>query len=456
MQGCMRTRSELRYANEPYLPQAEWVTVNYSSHSVFQPGAGGACGELYHLEPFGGWTVAAADEVGPASLLPRIERTPRYGDGALLLGFAGMAEAQMLTLLFQLAAAGGTDLPVPPPEVAWSYLSGNLWRPLPPAAVVADATSGLRNSGIVTLALPRIDTAGGTRLPGGERWLRASAAGDPAGAPWTGSIHPHALAATWVNPGEGAGANLAAPLPAGTITTSVEELPGIGTIVQPMPSFGGRPPETAETFQVRVGERLRHKDRAVQPWDYERLVLERFPQLWQARALPSRGVAGPEPGGVLVVVVAGKDGNESADATVPRAPGVLLDEVGEYLAERASPFARIEVVNPAYVRVTVTAEVVFRRAQGGDIDRLNADLVAWLSPWFYDAARAARQGRYVSASDISEFIQTRPYVDTLLSLELAHTPAPDTPAPGTLEWYYLTSAERHAIREIVPVEERRR
>ena len=112
--------------------------------------------------------------------------------------------------------------------------------------------------------------------------------------------------------------------------------------------------------------------------------------------------------------------------------------------------ARISVVNPAYVRVTVEAEVAFRgRGEGGDagggLDRLNADLVAWLSPWFYDAERATREGSYAFEGDISEFIQTRPYVEGLRTLKLVHTPS-----PKTLEWYFLTSADRHVIREARP------
>jgi hypothetical protein len=175
-------------------------------------------------------------------------------------------------------------------------------------------------------------------------------------------------------------------------------------------------------------------------------VLERFPQLWKVRALPARGAGGAAAGSVLVVVVAGPDGNESADATVPRASSALLGAVQGYLEERASPFAAIQVVNPVYVRVRVRAEVAFRVAggrgdEGGSVDRLNADLVAWLSPWSPDAEWAADHGCALEA-DVSRFIRSRPYVDALLGLEISHAPAPET-----LEWYFLTSAPRHDLRE---------
>jgi hypothetical protein len=433
MNDCMRPAGELHYPNAPYLPQAEWVAVDYAAGCRIDPAVEGR-GGLYHLTPFGGWTPAPPE----SPLLPLPAE-----DGSLLLGFTGLEEAQALTLLFRMEARGpGAAAPLPPP-VGWSVLAGDRWRALPPDALVADGTHGLRGSGIVALEVPAGGRERGTLLPGEERWLRAAVDRGAEGFPWTVSIHPHALTATWRDTGDGAAAHLAEPVPAGTVTSSVEALPGIGTIVQPLPSFGGRAPEVRETYQVRLGERLRHKERAVQGWDYERLVLERFPQVWMAAALPARGPAGPAPGATLVVVVAGEEGNESADPTVPRAPGTLLGRIEAFLAERATPFARVRVVNPVYVRVRVEAEVVFRAGpEGGDADRLDAELVAYLSPWFYDAARAAREGRYASEADVSEFIQSRPYVESLLFLELAHEPAPEA-----LEWYFLTSAERHLIRE---------
>jgi hypothetical protein len=438
VEECMRTRGELRYPNPPYLPQAQ-VTVDYSAKSRIVPGAGGG-GALFHLLPFGGWLPFAAGGEADPPLLPRVAEA-----GSLLLGFSGMEEAQTLTLLFQMNVRAGDAGPVEPPEVEWAWLDGGRWRTLAAGAIPEDGTHGLRNSGILALQLPR-GGAGGTRIPGPERWLRASVA-DARGFPWTASLRPHALAASWVDPGGGAGAHLALPLPVGTITSSVEALPGIGTIVQPMPSSGGRPPETGATFGVRLGERLRHKDRAVQPWDYERLVLERFPQVWMAQALTAGG-PGAAPGSVTVVVVAGAEGNESVDTTAPRAPSALLGRVEDFLAARATPFARVQVINPVYVRVQVEAEVAFRTGpEGGDADRLNGDLIAWLSPWFYDARRAALQGRYASEADVGEFIRTRPYVDGVLSLRLNYDPAPEA-----LEWYFLTSAAAHLVNLPVPAE----
>src|SRR5262249_5519194 len=80
---------------------------------------------------------------------------------------------------------------------------------------------------------------------------------------------------------------------------------------------------------------------------------------------------------------------------------------------------------------------------GGGSDELNSDLVEYLSPWFYDAARAAKRGDYASEESISQFIQTRPYVDALIRLRLHYDPPRET-----LSWFFLTSAESHSITAV--------
>jgi hypothetical protein len=148
---------------------------------------------------------------------------------------------------------------------------------------------------------------------------------------------------------------------------------------------------------------------------------------------------------VLIVIVPGPDSLDAVDPTVPKAPADQLDRIETYLEGLASPFVRLHVVNPVYVRITVDASVQLTRDSdpGTNIERLNTDLVGYLSPWYYDAARAARQGRYASEADISEFIQTRPYVEGLDCITFSYDPAPEK-----LEWCFLTSAPAHRITSV--------
>lgn len=412
--ACLAPKKELHYPNDPYLPMAQSVRVDYTARST--PGSVA----FTQLEPFG----AAQPSSLPAPLLPQFPF-----EGALYADFSGAVSVAPLTLLVRTTSA---ELPSDdPPPVVWEIQNGDgTWARLDQERRLADTTNDLRNTGIVALS-----------IPAGVQSLRASVARDAATFPDTAAITPHVMTATrQLKPG--VEQDLSTPLPAGTISAAVQDLPYIASIDQPIASFGGRPAEDRKACEIRLGERLRHKDRAILAWDYERLVLDRFPTIWKTATLPPA-----KPGHVTVMVVAGSDGVDVADPTVPRAPAHVLARIRCFLETLSSPFVQLDVVNPVYVRITVKAAVEFSENadSGSNTDRLNDDLVRYLSPWYYDADRAAKGGRYASENEISEFIQTRPYVAALTALEFQYTPDPDS-----LEWYFLTSAVRHSITEVPP------
>ncbi|MGB9179564.1 MAG: baseplate J/gp47 family protein [Pyrinomonadaceae bacterium] len=440
MTDCLSLKETIKYPNNPYLPQATSVTVNYSAHCTGQSAETEEASSLFfHLLPFGGYNQLKPSEEEPKPLLPHFLYT-----GNLYIGFSALIPPQTLTLLFQMAANAYGDYSVELPAVAWEYLSNNRWNPLGASSIRADSTNGLQNSGIITLGLPAYNPTNNTVLPADNQWLRASVTEQADRFPETIGIYPHAVIATWRD-NDNTGENLAKPLQPFTINSSVEDLPDIASITQPMESFGGRPPETGRTFDIRVGERLRHKERAILSWDYERLVLERFPTVWKVQALPARNLQqGDAPGSVLVVIVPGPETAGVVDTTVPTATAEMLEQIKEYLEGLSSPFIQLQVVNPVYVRIEVNATVQFNAASdaGAYIKRLNDELVQYLSPWFYDANRAAKGGRYISEADISEFIQTRPYVEAMTAIKLILL----EPNVKNMDWYFLTSAQQHKIQ----------
>ncbi len=54
---------------------------------------------------------------------------------------------------------------------------------------------------------------------------------------------------------------------------------------QPFQSFDGKHAEVGKEFYTRVSERLRHKGRAITAWDYEHLVLDRFPGIYKVKCI---------------------------------------------------------------------------------------------------------------------------------------------------------------------------
>ena len=226
---------------------------------------------------------------------------------------------------------------------------------------------------------------------------------------------------------------------------------GIALVTQPAGSFGGRAAESDRDFQVRASERLRHKDRAVLGWDYERTVLEQFPTVWKVRVLPARAARAGEqdvgPGIVRVVVVPGPGSPDVPDPAVPTSGAETLAAIARVLQQAAGPFVRIRVLDPIFVRARVTAAIRWREGEDPRIsaDRLIADLKAYLSPWENDI----RRDRGVSEPELAEFVQSRSYVDLISSMTIAYDDA--AALASEPERCFLTTASSHEIHGEVAV-----
>ena len=153
-------------------------------------------------------------------------------------------------------------------------------------------------------------------------------------------LQPQAVKATFVDRSNDPN-HFSQPLAPGSIQALVERDPVVQTIVQPYSSFKGRRQETSQAFYTRVSERLRHKQRALTTWDYERLVLENFPQIYKVKCL-SQADQTNVPGAAQVIVVVIPDISNTAPffPLEPKAPLYLLKEIETYLQTRTSPFVK--------------------------------------------------------------------------------------------------------------------
>src|SRR4029077_10948625 len=105
-------------------------------------------------------------------------------------------------------------------------------------------------------------------------------------------------------------------------------------------------------------ERLRHKNRAICLWDYERLILEAFPQIYKVKCLnhtcfePSESGTGIyrelAPGHVTIVTIPNVRVQNLRDPLKPFTSLGLLDEIKGFLEESTSCFAQLHVKNPQF------------------------------------------------------------------------------------------------------------
>ena len=379
--------------------------------------------------------------------------------GELYIGLSNLETPQNLSLLVQVAE-GSADPEVLPPSITWSYLQDNEWVDFAPDQILAERTRGLIASGVVRLALPREANQSHTLLPDGKHWLRAAVSTSPTGVCDIVGVHAQAATVRFED-SQNADSHLAAPLRAETIAKLVERDAGIRAVTQPYASFGARPVEDQSAFNRRVSERLRHKDRAWSIWDYERLVLEAFPEIYKVKCLShTHKDVEAVPGFVTVVVIANAFNRNAIDPLKPRASSALLDRVREFLLERTTTFlgqvapdgtASLSVVNPDYVEVKTDFKVRFKPGVdvGHSLGQLDEDLRDYLAPWTQEHGRDIGFGGAIHASTLVDFIDERDYVEAITDFKLFAGDSEVQRAAAEAAWSILTSAPAHDLREAV-------
>ena len=304
--------------------------------------------QLYHITPFGCalLTKVAVDpdpnkSPAPCFFLPQYDQA-----GELYLGIADLTPPQSLSLLFQVAE-GSADPNLQRESVAWHYLDGNTWRSLTDGQLVLDTTKGLLNSGIVAFDL----AAGqpGTLLTSDLYWIRASVSKNCRSVGDLVDVQAQAVSATFFDRGN-APDHLDQPLPAVTIKDLAEPVPEVKAVHQPFTSFGGAPVEQDAQFYTRVSERLRHKNRALTCWDYERLILEAFPAIYKVKCLPVDSFEDPALADQIeIVVIPDIRGQLPFDPFEPKVADDVLSGIQKFLAQHAPATASVVVRNPTYV-----------------------------------------------------------------------------------------------------------
>ncbi|MCB9287765.1 MAG: hypothetical protein H6560_10645 [Lewinellaceae bacterium] len=406
---------------EPYTPSIRSASMNYSTRADARVAAQSL--QFIHLHPFEN-TYEVLDSAIGNRLLPVLhENESKSGEGAnvegsLCIGLRGLKPKQSLSLLFQAAENTG-DTEADEPKVHWQYLAGNRWVDFREEQVVQDTTKGLITSGIVVFAIPKEIALGNTILPGDLHWIRAYVAENSSVISEMINIHAQAVRATFQDNGNSLN-HLAQPLPAESIAGLEAEDPALDSVNQLYPSFGGRPPESSLAFYTRISERLRHKGRAITLFDYERLVLDAFDDIYKVKCIShTRDGNVRAPGHVMVAIVPDFTKLKAVNRKEPKATRGRLREIRDYLGGLNTPFVGanqdwLHVVNPDYQRIVVDFRVRFRpdvTAVEFHKTKLKESIVRFLSPWSYDDGAEISFGGRAFKSSILDFVESQPYVD---------------------------------------------
>lgn len=255
-------------------------------------------------------------------------------------------------------------------KLAWEFWDGNVWSPIALDTIRAEETQGLTQSGFIEIRLPEKIKDSHTDKQG-RAWLRAAVTGDLSSCLAIRHIRTNYIRLTAQN-GDGS------PLPAETIQGTIELDERIESIFQPLPGFGGRPAETNTDAAIRQRSRISNRHRAVTMKDYERLVLENYPEVDKVQCLsvPREN----EISEIDLVVF-----SRTEDSRYFLSPAWKLAEIQQVIRQYTSPFIPLRVINPVYEQVKVHCKAILWdtvQDEGKALRQLVVLAQNYLAPWY--------------------------------------------------------------------------
>lgn len=421
--------------NEPYTPKAQSISLYYEAHlekvnidTNSEDDFANPDLQFFHVGCFGQRREHAylRNKYGYVQD-KRVSLLPDYAvEGEFLIGTSGVGAGDSLSLLMQVAEdSANPDLE--PQKIVWSVLCDNHWCTLTPQELVLDTSHDLRTSGIVSISLPKETSTENTWMPTGLVWLRASVEKSAAVCQLI-SVAANALEVSFVEQGNDP-AHLSTPLAPGLIAALKTPRAEIKSLKQPHASFGGRPQETDSMLTRRAAERLRHRDRCITPWDYERMLLEAFPKVHKVKCIPHASeTSWLAPGNVMLVVIPDLRKQNAVDQLKPRVDIDTLARMQDFAKQHASMYVEryadrlinIKVRNPRYQSVLLDFKVRFYPEYPFNYyaGELQQALIRALTPWAYDKTRDIEFGGRIYRSVILDFVEELPYVDFVTDFKM--------------------------------------
>ncbi len=404
--------SPLAIPEKPYTPEIQSISVDYK----LEDSAGDY--QIFSLHPFVNKEVHAEETLFPVLPDDTLNglASMKYSKSTYI-ALSNISPQDEVNVYFDMCE----NTPYQENQhFIWGYYNGINWTKLDEKLIVRDTTNLFRQSGIITFIIPEEIYYTGE----GVFWLRLSMVGQENSFPEIRKVRAHCVVATFQNQ-DNELTHLKFGLPAFTILKMEERNRDIKSIEQPYPSFNGKEEENNDDFYARISERLRHKNRASSAWDYEHLVLEAFPQISFALCMSHSEIKEKKmsivPGSITLLVSPDTEMLPQENFLEPMVPEQLLTQIKDYIKTLASPHVNVSVMNFAYKPVMVHCEVQLKKGYNDTSfyhDKLNADLVNYMSPWTTEDKETELKGwmyRSRNVADIYYFLENLEYIDYVIS-----------------------------------------
>ncbi len=374
-------KKNIQIPQTPFAPQVQYLNTSYTAEQEFILHAVDGKRsdkrfpfELFHIHPFGLLSVATQDYVKTSALLPHFE-----DKGYLFIGLKNATPLEELS--FYATIENPKTTTKESFQIRWEYLVGMHWKEVSSTFMLYDGTDNFQHSGNIRIQLPKHLVHQHPLFDSEKAWLRLSIPNTVnAQIGKIVSIQLNGVTAIRVlNKNDSTHTTITE---SNVITSSYNSIAVLKGIIQPFVPTGGVVVENEADFYTRVSERLFHKKRAVLPSDFEVLILEAFPQVYQASCFPSTLYPEAVPPGTIHIMALPfiyKD----TPLGERKFNGYTLQKMKAYLKEISIHHKMLKITNPFYETIRVSCSVVFQEGYetGTALQTLIGAINEFIAPW---------------------------------------------------------------------------
>lgn len=404
----------LALPNKPFVPRVKTITVDYEAKDVIylnrffstNEDSDALAGDFVHIAPFGTEKIVSNNKIYKNIIVPDFE-----GEGYLYFGLSGITAGIGVSLFFDLQ--NHTPINNTRNEnITIQYKEGNNWVSLTQKHIISDTTNKLMKSGIIELTFPNHVVINKDEV----FELRCIAQLEAYMYPIIKGIYINAVTVACITDDI---AVIGKKVPAYSLIKPVKKIPQLKKIIQPIDSYGGKLPGDQALFYTEISERIRHKDRAVTIWDYERLVLYYFPDVIAAKCTNLDSNFKPQAGKIKLIVLSTKWKNQNHHYFNTNE----LSQIAKLIQNKANSFSKIQVQNPEVESLLVNCLVAFYEEDNGGyyINELNKVVSNYLCPMPVEGHNPVEGiGVTVEPRMLVSYIENLPYIQSVEKLNIEH------------------------------------
>lgn len=406
---------KIEIPNEPFSPEINNLNIGYkSSTSIifnqknFAQNNFSEDNSFHLISPYGVVDTFKNKTIYDDSIVYNLQF-----EGELVIGFSHCQPAKTINLLFEIVKSESTNYEFSR-KMEWFYFSAEGWKKLPIENLMYDQTQNLMRTGVLSLKVPKDITTDSSLFEKNKCYFKVCSKSKSDQFSLIKTIRTNAFSAIEVisdNP-----ENRITVIPANSVGGFVENVKGIVSVKQPLQTVPGRKKENEIEFYSRVSELIRHKNRPITKWDFEKYVLHNFPWLSHANCFSSEDAGD---GNIRLLCIKRIDPFQNIDEV--KLSASEMKEIESFVKKVSSPFAKIKVINPIFEDLWLKCKVIFKDISNGNgVEELSRDLFNFLCPWLRDDKAAYNLGAQIKMIDIVNFVKSRSYIEFVTSISVIH------------------------------------